>query len=94
MAGLMGLLGMLAAQVVKSTMAVCIFPMIFVSLQNIAVQRIFKGIMSYRYSLRMLSLDMLCSISAGNSELRYYFIVACYTAVLSYVIGILNREDL
>jgi hypothetical protein len=94
MAGLMGLLGMLAAQVVKSSIAVCIFPVVFVSLQNIAVQRIFGGIMSYKYSLRRLSLDMLSSISDGNSELRYYFIVACYTAVLSYVIGILNREDL
>lgn len=93
MAGLMGIMGLLAAQIFNNRMAVCIFPAIVVSLQDIAVQRFWGILQAERYSLRQLSFGMLAYMEEGNSELRYYFIIACYMAVFVYVIKILNRGE-
>lgn len=93
LAGIMALMGLLISQLIHNQMAVYGFPIVFIYLQDVFVQRIFGWEKGSTISLNWMGVDLFECTNPGQSAFVYYTEILSYFIVLLYGIRYLNQRD-
>lgn len=94
MSGVMSLMGLLLSQLVNNRIAAYCFPMLFVYIQDILIQRIFGWEKGAGITLKCIGINQLSSVLPGQGIGKYYFQIVCYMIIICYFINYINKRKL
>lgn len=86
-------MGLLISQLIHNQMAVYGFPIVFIYLQDVFVQRLFGWEKGSTISLNWMGVALLDISNPGQSAFVYYTEILSYFIVLLYGIRYLNQRD-